>query len=45
MIDIIMVPETDQIAVSIEFAGSVLDISSAKLLVAEWSSLVNDALQ
>ncbi|KAI0336556.1 hypothetical protein GY45DRAFT_411925 [Cubamyces sp. BRFM 1775] len=45
MIDIVVVEKTDSVVMSIEFAGSVLDLKTAKSLVEEWGSLVKTCLQ
>ena len=45
MIDIAAIEKTDKVVRSIEFAGSVLDLTTAKSLVEEWGSLVKACLQ
>ena len=45
MIDIVVMQETDQVVMSIEFAGTVLDASIAKSLVKEWGTLVKKTLK
>ncbi|OJT03537.1 Nonribosomal peptide synthetase 2 [Trametes pubescens] len=45
MIDIVVLEKTDKVAMSIEFAGSVLDSATAKSLLEEWASLVKAFLQ
>lgn len=45
MIDIVVLEKTDKVAMSIEFAGSVLDSDTAKSLLEEWASLVKACLQ
>ena len=45
MVDIIIMEETDQVAMSIEFASNVLDRGSAKSLVREWALLVKNTLK
>ncbi len=45
MIDIVVLEKTDKVAMSIEFAGSVLDSATAKSLLEEWASLVKACLQ
>ncbi|KAI1795863.1 peptide synthetase [Ganoderma leucocontextum] len=44
MIDIVVNHATDQVIMSIEFAGTVLDTDSAKLLLGEWATRVRAAL-
>lgn len=44
MIDIIVNHATDQVVMSIEFAGTVLDTDSAKSLLGEWATRVRAAL-
>lgn len=45
MIDIVVLAKTDKVAMSVEFAGSVLDSVTAKTLLEEWASLVKTCLQ
>lgn len=45
MIDIVVLEKTDKVAMSIEFAGSVLDSAAAKSLLEEWASSVKACLQ
>ena len=45
MIDIVVMQESDQIVMSIEYAGTVLDAESAQLLVEEWAASVKKALK
>ncbi|KAH9901403.1 hypothetical protein C8Q73DRAFT_786775 [Cubamyces lactineus] len=45
MIDIAAIEKTDKVVMSIEFAGPVLDLTTAKSLVEEWGSLVKACLQ
>ncbi|PIL24012.1 non-ribosomal peptide synthetase [Ganoderma sinense ZZ0214-1] len=44
MIDIIVDHATDQVVMSIEFAGTILDTGSAKSLLGEWATRVRAAL-
>ncbi|KAH9946102.1 uncharacterized protein BXZ73DRAFT_72945 [Epithele typhae] len=44
MVEFVVLEESDQVVMSIEYAGHMLDEDGAKLLVREWGALVKDAL-